>query len=105
MTPPLNYRITPDAQNDLIKIRQYTLIQWGEKQSKKYISGLRKTIGFLSQSPLIGKKRPELGSDVFSFQHSSHVIYFIIHKQQLIVFAVLHKCMVPLNHLEDRVIT
>ena len=105
MTALLNYRITTDAQNDLIKIRQYTLIQWGEKQSKKYISELRNTIGFLSQSPLIGKQQPELGSDIFSFPHSSHVIYFIIHKQQLVVFAVLHKCMVPLNHLEDRLIT
>ncbi len=97
-----NYCFTADAQSDLIEIRSYTLKQWGSKQSKKYLSELRQTIRLLSETPTIGKQWSDISSDVFSFPHASHVIYYISHKEQLVVFGVLHKSMVPNIHLENR---
>ena len=97
-----SYRFTAEAQSDLIKIRGYTLKQWGGKQSKKYLSELRQTIRLLSETPAIGKQRSDISSDVFSFRHVSHVIYYMLHKNQLVVFGVLHKGMVPNIHLEYR---
>jgi toxin ParE1/3/4 len=102
MTDAHNYRLTPDAQSDLIEIRRFTFAQWGSKQSKKYLSELRQVIRLLSDTPKLGKRRPKLGLDVFSFPHASHVIYYQCHGHQLVVFAVLHKSMVPVSHLEDR---
>lgn len=96
------YRFTRDAQTDLIEIRRYTLRQWGLEQSKKYLLGLRQTIKVLSETPTIGKQCHEVGNNVFSFPHVSHVIYYTIDKNQLVVFGVLHKSMVPLLHLDDR---
>lgn len=96
------YRLTRDAQTDLIEIRRYTVKQWGLEQSKKYLLELRQTIKVLSETPEIGKQRHEVGNKVFSFPHVSHVIYYIINNKQLIVFGVLHKSMVPLLHLDDR---
>jgi toxin ParE1/3/4 len=97
-----NYRFTPDAQADLLEIRQYTLHQWGLAQSRKYLSELRKTINLLAESPSLGKSRPEVGADVLSFPHVSHVIYYIVREQQVVIFGVLHKQMVPVKHLTDR---
>jgi len=97
-----NYRLTPDAQSDLIEIRRYTVEQWGEAQSKKYLSELRQTIRLLAETPSPGKPRPEVGINVLSFPHVSHVIYYVVHEQQLVVFGVLHKRMVPVNHLLER---
>ncbi len=97
-----NYHITPDAQSDLIDIRRFTIKQWGEAQSEKYSSELRRTIQILSNTPALGKRRPDVGSDVLSFPYASHVIYYVVHEQQLVVFGVLHKRMVPLNHLTER---
>lgn len=97
-----NYRLTPDAQSDLIEIRRYTLQQWGSAQSQKYLSELRKTIRLLAETPALGKARPEVGMNVLSFPYVSHVIYFIVHEKQLVVFGVLHKRMVPVNHLAER---
>ncbi len=37
-----------------------------------------------------------------SFPHASHVIYYVVHEQQLVVFGVLHKRMVPVKHLIER---
>ncbi len=98
----LDYRLTPDAQSDLIEIRRYTLKRWGSSQSQKHLSELRQTIHLLAETPTFGKQRPEVASGVFSFPHVSHVIYYVIHAHQLVVFGVLHKRMVPLNHLLDR---
>ncbi|MDC9725703.1 MAG: type II toxin-antitoxin system RelE/ParE family toxin [Gammaproteobacteria bacterium] len=97
------YKLTTDAQSDLIQIRKYTLIEWGKKQSELYLSKLQQTITLLSESPEMGKKRPDVLDGVFSFPYYSHVIYYVVH-DELLVFAVLHKGMVPKNHLESRVI-
>ena len=104
MTNNHNYRLTPDAQDDLIEIRHYTVMKWGEIQSKKYLS-LRQTIKLLSETPKIGILRPDFGSDIFSFSNAIHVIYYTLDGMRLIVFAILHKRMVPLNHLEGREIS
>ena len=97
-----NYRLTPDAQSDLLEIRQFTVGQWGAAQSQKYFLELRKTICLLSETPSLGKSRPDVDPDVLSFPHASHVIYYVVHKKQLIVFGVLHKRTVPLHHLAER---
>ena len=97
-----NFRLTPDAKSDLIEIRRFTIKQWGAAQSQKYLSELRQTIRLLAETPSLGKSRLDVGSDVLSFPQGSHVIYYMVHEQQLVVFGVLHKRMVPLNHLAER---
>ena len=97
-----DYRLTPDAQFDLIEIRRFTLQQWGPTQSLKYLSELRKTIRLLAETPSLGKPRPDVGADVLSFPYVSHIIYYLVHEQRLVVFGVLHKRMVPTNHLLER---
>lgn len=99
------YRLTPDAQSDLIEIRRYTVAQWDTAQSRKYLSELRQTIHLLAETPSLGKHRREIGSNVLSFPHASHVIYYMMHEEVLevlVVFGVLHRRMVPLNHLIKR---
>ena len=95
---PFNSR----CKKDLIKIRRFTFKQWGIKQSQKYLSGLRQTIKLLAETPTLGKSRPDVGLEVFSFPHVSHVIYYLTHKQEIVVFGILHKGMVSQNHLVDR---
>ena len=97
-----NFRLTPDAKSDLIKIRHFTIKQWGNTQSKKYLSALRQTIRLLADTPSLGKPGPEVGLGVLSFPHVSHVIFYMMYNQQLVVFGVLHKRMIPLNHLPER---
>jgi toxin ParE1/3/4 len=96
------YRLTSDAQSDLIEIRRYTLAHWGSQQSQKYLAEIQQTIQLLAQTPALGELRPDLVSGAFSFPHVSHVIYYFQYREQIIVFGVLHKRMVPTNHLEQR---
>ena len=96
------YRLTQDARADLIEIRRFTVNQWGSLQSQKYLSELRQTIRLLAETPSLGKSKSDVGPNIMSFPYVSHVIYYVVHEQQLIVFAVLHKRMLPLNHLVER---
>ena len=57
---------------------------------------------FACRAPSLGKSRPDVGPEVLNFPHVSHVIYYVMHEQQLVVFGALHKRMVPLNHLTKR---
>jgi hypothetical protein len=50
----------------------------------------------------INKNGKPAALDIFSFPHVGHVIYYILHERQLIVFGVLHKSMVPSKHLDER---
>jgi len=97
-----SYQFTQDALADLLKIRKFTLENWGKEQSKKYLLELSETLELLSGSPSIGKNRSDISTRTFSFPYASHVIYYKIEKNVLVIFAVLHKSMVPEKHLNHR---
>ena len=49
------FRLTPDAQTDLIEIRRFTIRQWSKAQSQKYLSELQQTIRLLAETPSLSK--------------------------------------------------
>ena len=102
MTYKFSLKLTTDAKKDLINIRQYTLEHWGKQQSTKYLSELRRTIRLLTETPSMGIKRPDIGNNIFSFPHVSHMLYYTLNANQLVVFAVLQQSMIPSIHLQNR---
>ena len=97
-----SFKLSSEAQDDLIKIRHYTLSQWGSEQSKTYLLALQHIFELLSEAPKMGRKRADLADTVFSFPHASHVIYYEHQIECILVIAVLHKSRVPNVHLESR---
>jgi len=96
------FRLTPDAQSDIRDIRRFTISQWGVAQAQRYLAELRQAMLLLAENPSLGKTGPATGPNVSSFSHASHVIDYIVHEQQLVVFAVLHKRMGPARQLSER---
>ncbi len=95
------YRLTKDAKKNLKDIRQYTLDNWGKQKVSKYLAGLRETMRMLSNSPGMGVHRPDVEEGIYSFSYESHTIYYFTEKNLVIIAGVLHKNMVPANHLEE----
>lgn len=93
------YKLTKAAQADLQDIAQYTAERWGDIQAKAYLSNLRATLDQLAQHPNLGKQRPDVSEKALSYPSGSHVIYYLIQKDHIVVFGVLHKRMVPRLHL------
>ena len=98
----MHYKFTLDAESDLEAIAQYTRKNWGEEQVVNYLLGLQERVEMLSENIFLGKERPDIGESIFSFSYSSHVIYYMNHQNMMVVFGVLHKSMVPHNHLMER---
>lgn len=93
------FRLTRDAQQDLTAIRRYTVQQWGQEQSRKYLQDLRSTIELLAEFPGQGSAREDVGKGVCSFPYGSHMLYYRIEEKQLVIFAVLHQRMLPTGHI------
>lgn len=93
------HRFTAHAQNDLTKIIDYTLQNWGAAQAEKYIDGLEKLAGKLAHSPALGKRRDSLKKDLLSFPYESHVLYYTNTKAGIIISRVLHQSMDIEKHL------
>lgn len=59
-------------------------------------------IEILADGLFTGRMRSDIDRKVFSFSYASHVVYYRVEGESIIVFGVLHKSMVPQNHLENR---
>jgi toxin ParE1/3/4 len=91
---------TEEAKQDLIAIRQYTKKVWGNNQANTYLNDLRTTMRHLLDAPLLGTNREDdLGKGLLSFPQESHMIYYSVSGDDLIVMAILHQSMVPALHL------
>jgi toxin ParE1/3/4 len=95
-------RLSQQAQNHLDEIKSYTLLNWGLKQSTKYLIELHQTSLLLTKNPQIGQQRNDLNEGVFSFSHKSHTIYYKYNDEQLFILAYLHQSMLPAKHLPSR---
>ncbi|MBA3537005.1 MAG: type II toxin-antitoxin system RelE/ParE family toxin [Tatlockia sp.] len=98
------YQFVQQAQQDLIQIRQFTLKEWGSKQSIVYLKELKKTVELLSTMPLMGKNcANDLGKDIYRFLYGNHAIYYLLMPHLIIIIAILHQSMVPENQLRSRI--
>ncbi|MDP4529178.1 type II toxin-antitoxin system RelE/ParE family toxin [Alkalimonas delamerensis] len=96
------YELTPEAKADIHQIRRFSLSHWGELQTNLYLTKLTNSFSMLAEHPRLGTHRPDVRQEAYSFPCQSHVIYYICKTEKVIVFAVLHKHMIPEQHLTER---
>ncbi|MBS7326022.1 MAG: type II toxin-antitoxin system RelE/ParE family toxin [Thiopseudomonas sp.] len=96
------FRLTRDAQQDLAEIRRYTTQVWGQSQSRKYLQDLRSTLDVLAEFPGQGTVRQDVKEGVLSFLYGSHMLYYRVESETVVVFAVLHQRMLPVAHIQGR---
>jgi len=72
----MNYRISDDAESDLLEIWEYTTKTWSEVQADLYIDALIVRFAWLTQNRGVWISRPEIGANLYSYLEQSHVIIF-----------------------------
>jgi toxin ParE1/3/4 len=87
------YTLANDADADLQNIYWFTHESWGENQAEIYINSLFATFELLSQHPEMGRLRTELATDIRSFVHRRHVIYYLKMADGIGISRVLHGSM------------
>jgi toxin ParE1/3/4 len=99
------WRVTDRAKSDIAEIRRFTAERWGLRQARDYLNNLHKKIKIIASEPGIGVDRSQsldFGHEIRSVLCESHVIYYVVMENYIVVVAVLHQRMVPEKHLADR---
>ncbi|MCK4704211.1 MAG: type II toxin-antitoxin system RelE/ParE family toxin [Gammaproteobacteria bacterium] len=93
------FKLTPEATNDLEDIWRYTAEHWGIDQAIKYVENLNKAFILLAETPEMSRAREEFSPNVRIHTHEKHMIVYLIESTHITVVRVLHKNMLPENHL------
>ena len=86
----VGFVLSAEAADDLEHIYIYGEENWGERQADLYLRGLYEVFERLAAYPRLGRARPELGKDVRSFPHVSHVVFFTPLFHEVAILRVLH---------------
>ena len=93
------YIFTRKAKGDLLDIIAYTRDHWGRSQTGVYIDSIEKQCLRLADNPDIGKGVEEVSPGLLRYPVESHVIYYQRQGAGIAIIRVLHKRMLPDNHL------
>jgi toxin ParE1/3/4 len=85
-----DYRLTPAAKSDLLEIWNYTVETWGEKQAEKYLLDIEVKLDQLSANPKLGRQRPEISPDYYSFPARKHIIFYLHSGNYIDIIGILH---------------
>lgn len=94
------YKLTKNADSDLIELYIYGYQQFGEKQAEQYFSELEKCFQLLSETPLICRERIEFNPPVRIHNHGAHIIIYIIKTDHILVTRILSSNMDIQRHLK-----
>ncbi len=85
-----NFYFTEQAEKDLEAIVDFTVQRWGMAQSHNYLDELDALAQILADNPLLGAEREELSPGLRSFPCQSHLLFYVLQKEGIIIVRVLH---------------
>jgi toxin ParE1/3/4 len=95
----LPFRLTPDAEARLEAIGNYTEQNWGYTQREKYLLAMDACFQRLAAKPMQGRERHDLREGLYSYPQGSHVIYYLVRNEYIIIVDILHESMEPGLHM------
>ncbi|MCU7891548.1 MAG: type II toxin-antitoxin system RelE/ParE family toxin [Candidatus Thiodiazotropha sp. (ex Ustalcina ferruginea)] len=96
-----SYSIRKLAEDDLERIWLYTYDEWGVEQADKYIRLLISRFTWITENPLLGKKRDDVKTGYYCFPEGIHLIFYVITKTGVDVIGIPHQSMDIATHLES----
>lgn len=94
MSSPKYYlQVSPQAQQDIINILQYTGEIWGQEQLMSYSSKLDTALILIVQNPEIGHRNSNLSEFHRLYLVGSHIVVYRIEDVVVSVVRILHQRM------------
>ncbi len=88
------FRLTRQAQADLISIARFTQKEWGSSQRNLYLKDMDKCFHELSVNPSIGKACNEIREGYSKFPQGKYVIFYqSVSTEEILIVRVLHQSM------------
>lgn len=82
--------LSPAARADLVAIRDYSIEQFDPDTADAYFLGFDSLFDLLSEHPLAGQAKPELGRDIRSMVHRRHRIFYQVEGDLVLILRILH---------------
>jgi toxin ParE1/3/4 len=95
------FRLTREAERDIIDIYLYSLEQFGADQAALYTDNLYGKFATLAENPALGRDFNAIYSGALRSNQESHAIYFKEDEAGILILRVLHQKMDPARHLGD----
>lgn len=93
------YLLTPRARRDLDAIWAYSVESWGEDQAERYLRGIQAAIETVADDPRRAIACDDIRPGYRKLHTGSHVIFFKVETDQVIVVRILHGRMDLGRHL------
>jgi toxin ParE1/3/4 len=94
-----SFRLTHDAERDILDIYLYTLERFGLPQADKYTSDLFDRFAEIAARPSLGRAFGDIHPGARRANHRSHAIYFRPAGDGILILRILHQKMDPARHL------
>ncbi|RDH83664.1 MAG: type II toxin-antitoxin system RelE/ParE family toxin [endosymbiont of Escarpia spicata] len=92
--------IAPLARDDLKRIYDYGVSNWGATQASSYLEKLKEHFWGLTKQPKMGIEREKLMPSMRSFPVGSHIVFYRLQQSQVEVVRVLHCRQDPQRHIK-----
>ena len=86
-------RFTIAAESDLEAIDNYSLERFGEAIAEVYMHGFDDAFGMLTNHPLSGPTKTELGADIRCLTHRQHRILYRFDGGSVLIIRIIHHAM------------
>ncbi|MDP2239639.1 MAG: type II toxin-antitoxin system RelE/ParE family toxin [Burkholderiales bacterium] len=93
------YSLTSKAAADLDQIHEYTILNFGLKQAREYLSGLHERFKTLAENPMQGRSASELSPGLRRLEYQSHVVFYVPTDKDIRIVRVLHQSMDVKRHV------
>jgi len=87
------------AEQDLIRIWEYSFAEWGTAHADAYLEHIDRCIQSLSRNPRSGLQRDHVRKGYRGLFVKRHAVYYIVGRSFVQVVRVLHAQMDPGVHL------
>lgn len=95
------YKLTRQAEADLLEIWHYTAKTWGRMQADRYLRQLESCFKKIAKGEIVGKRPLSSYENLISVRYEHHYVFFLSGEQQVIL-AVLHEKMDFISRLKNR---
>lgn len=89
----MGFKVSKEAQNDLLEIGRYSKKKWGIRQRNKYLSELDRMFGQLADNPHLGRKCDHIRMGYCRYEHASHIIFYKFMDSYILISRILYKGM------------
>jgi toxin ParE1/3/4 len=89
------YRLTKEAENDLLKIFLYSFEIFGLAQAEEYRKDIIQCFELLAENPRLGRNADKFAPGARRHEQAHHVIFYDAQSDGVLVICIVHERSMP----------